>query len=74
MIPRDARPVEHRSPYKRVDLCAQQPITPADAGSTELDATNAAVRRLEGKRIWDLIKQTAEGCNAPTNVPEVDPA
>jgi hypothetical protein len=58
--------VEHRPPRKRIETALKpraielECISPGSLALRELGA------RIEQDRIWGLLKQSAEGCNAPT--------
>lgn len=77
MFARNAEPIANVPVYKRIDLnprycsqwCGQYGCPCGSRLSSRGPATweicDALMRKHEGERIWALIKQTAEGTNAP---------
>jgi hypothetical protein len=51
--------VMHRPPLKRIET--SRPPRPAEPPSVDLDCIE---RFNEQERIWGLLRQSAEGCNA----------
>lgn len=58
MIPRNAEPIDHISPYPRIDL---SPVRTAKARQQGLSALDESKRIAETERIWRLVVQAAEG-------------
>ena len=58
LIPRNAEPIGHISPYPRIDL---SPVRTASAKSQGLSAMEESKRIAEVERIWRLLVQAAEG-------------
>lgn len=78
MFARNAEPIANVGPYKRVDLNAPRPGDPAP-DQTGIKSTWQICQELtirhEQDRIWELVKQTASGTNAPEYVaPDGDAA
>lgn len=60
MIARDAVPIAHTPPLRRVDLNARPPRNePVDI---DLDCIS---KFAEQERIWQLVRETASGTNPP---------
>lgn len=56
--------VEHRPPLKRVDFSLKpRPIEP-EQGTEATRALRELGERIEQERLWRLVRQSAEGCNA----------
>lgn len=76
MIPRNVEPIFHVPPYRRVDLNPlRKPTAELGKSFTEVyaDSIAEAVRKARADIIWKITKQTAEGTNQPSIVPEVAP-
>jgi hypothetical protein len=58
MIPRNAEPIGHISPYPRID---HSPVRTTLAGRHGLSAIDDRKRIAEADRIWRLVVQAAEG-------------
>lgn len=58
LIPHDAEPVGHISPYPRIDLSLVRTERTAPQAPS---ATEQVKRLAEAERIWRLIVQAAEG-------------
>jgi hypothetical protein len=58
MIPRNAEPIGHISPYSRIDL---SPVRTVLAERHSLSAIDDSKRIAEADRIWRLVVQAAEG-------------
>lgn len=58
MIPRNASVTSHRTPFPRIDL---NPVRRAVADGAE---EGFSYSPAETARIWGLLRQSAEGCNA----------
>ena len=69
MFARDADPIDHRPPLKRVDLNARQPEP--NVGPSTWEICDALMRTHEGNRIWQITVDIASGTNAPLSVPEL---
>lgn len=72
MINRDAKPIEaeHRPVYRRIEFgLVRRPFEAAEP----VDLLTEAKRRTNAEYIWQAIRQTAEGCNAPTGAAEPVP-
>jgi hypothetical protein len=72
MIPRDAEPVSHIRPYKRIAIGSETPAKPTFK-VPESDASYR-IRMMEADRVWKLVVQTATGTNdvASPSVPSDD--
>lgn len=57
--------IEHRPPLKRIDSSIK-PRVPEPAEPEGVRALRELGDRIKQQRIWELIRQSAEGCNAPT--------
>jgi hypothetical protein len=60
MIRGSATVIMHRSPLKRIGDARTRPV---EAPTVDLDCI---AKFQEWERIWVLVRQSAEGCNAPT--------
>jgi hypothetical protein len=58
MLPRNAQPVGHISPYPRIDL---SPVRTASAKRQVVSAMEERKRTMEVERIWRLVVQVAQG-------------
>lgn len=65
MISRDAKPVEgqHRPVYRPINLSGRKPQDP------NVYPVSPYVNAAERDRIWQITRQTAEGCNIPSAPP-----
>jgi len=73
-IPGDIEPIGNRPPRPRIETAPQ--YTPAQELmphhlQIQIDHVENIERKLRGERIWQIVRQTAEGCNAPTRSPVV---
>ncbi len=67
MFARDAEPIANVPPLKRVDLNPPRPADPI-VSPTTWEICDALMKQHEANRIWELVKQTASGTNAPEYV------
>jgi hypothetical protein len=58
MIPRNAEPIGHISPYPRIDV---SPVTTTKAEQQGSSAIDERKRRAEIERVWRLVVLAAEG-------------
>ena len=58
MIPRNAEPIGHISPYPRIDL---SPVRTATAQPQVVSAVEESKRIVEAERIWRIVVQVAQG-------------
>jgi hypothetical protein len=58
MIPRNAEPIGHISPYARID---PSPVRTTRAKQQGLSAVDEIKRIAEAERIWRLVVLAAEG-------------
>ena len=58
MIARNATVIMHRPPLRRIGEPRRRPIEPP---TVDLDCI---AKFAEQERIWGLLRQSAEGCNA----------
>lgn len=69
MISRDAEPIAHTPPLKRIDnVPAPEPIPPVNALELMVENALETRRQSEAVRIWALVRQSAGDA-----VPEVHP-
>ncbi|WGR74327.1 MULTISPECIES: hypothetical protein [unclassified Bradyrhizobium] len=66
MIPRNAEPTSHRPVYQRIGR-----TEPARTAQRDLPEQPLSYSPTEAERVWRLLRQSAEGCNAASQ-PEVD--
>lgn len=57
--------VLHRPPLKRVDFALKPRQIEPEAISEATRALRELGARIEQERLWRLVRQSAEGCNAP---------
>lgn len=54
---------EHRPPLKRIDFSLNpRPIEPETASEGTIALRELGLR-IQNERVWDLLKQSARGCN-----------
>ena len=58
LIPRNAEPISHISPYPRIDL---SPVRTASAKPQVVSAMEERKRIMEVERVWRLVVQVAQG-------------
>jgi hypothetical protein len=58
LIPRNAEPIGHISPYPRIDL---SPVRSATAQPQVVSAVEESKRIVEAERIWRIVVQVAQG-------------
>ena len=58
LIPRNAEPVGHISPYPKIDL---SPVRTATAQPQVVSAVEESKRIVEAERIWRIVVQVAQG-------------
>ncbi len=55
---------EHRSPLKRIDFALKPRVIAPETASDGTIALRELGLRIQNERIWRLVTQSAEGCNA----------
>ena len=55
---------EHRPPLKRIDFSLKPRIVEPETASEATIALRELGLRIQNERIWRLVTQSAEGCNA----------
>lgn len=70
MIRRDAEPIAHVPPRRRIDLYGPKSTLSPSWASDILDEMGqialANINRREHERVWGLVRQTAERTNQPS--------
>lgn len=56
--------IEHRAPLKRVDFALKPRVIEPETASEATRALRELGIRIENERLWRLITQSAQGCNA----------
>lgn len=62
MIHRDAKVAVHYPPLKRIDF-GLKPRAPQPPELEHVKAARELCERVAYERTWDLLKQSAQGCN-----------
>jgi hypothetical protein len=63
---RAVEPIGHIPVYKPIDF---RPVRKPSEPAGPVDLLTEALRRMKAERIWQITRQTAEGCNAPSIAP-----